>query len=115
MLLFGIKRKAQTLLSVKTLKKKRFCDCFSNAIVVIKDGTYFCYCAYVLRISRYSSFLWVVRTNSGIFLRGLKLYGGSRTQQVLLISKKKIGGNHAFFRDNKASIWGKNAIHCLVF
>ena len=26
-------------------------------------------------------------------------------QQVLLVSKKKIGGNHAFFRDNKASIW----------
>ena len=37
---------------------------------------------------------------AGIFLRGSKLCGKSRTQQVLLVSKKKIGGNHAFFRDN---------------
>ena len=28
---------------------------------------------YVLRISRYSGFLWVVPTNTGIFLCGLKL------------------------------------------
>ena len=47
--------------------------------VFFKDGAYFCYCAYVLRISRYSSFLWVVPTNSGIFLRPLKLCGESRT------------------------------------
>ena len=26
----------------------------------LKVGAYFCYCAYVLRISRYSGFLWVV-------------------------------------------------------
>ena len=45
----------------------------------IKDGAYYCYCAYVLRISRYSVFLWVVPANTGIFLRGLKLYGKSRT------------------------------------
>ena len=38
---------------------------------------YFCYCAYVLRISRYSGFLWVVPTNTGIFLCGLKLCGES--------------------------------------
>ena len=81
----------------------------------IKDGDYFCYCAYVLRILRYSGFLWVGPTNTGIFWRGLKLCGESRTQQVLLVSKKKIGGNHVFFRDIKASIWRKNAIHCLVF
>ena len=58
-------------------------------------------------------------TNTGIFLRALKLCGESRTKQVLLVSKlcgesrtkqvllvskKKIGGNHAFFRDDKASI-----------
>ena len=66
----------------------------------ITDGAYYCYCAYVLRIARYSGFLWVVTTNSGIFLRGLKLYGESRTQQMLLVSQKKIRGNHAFFRDN---------------
>ena len=44
-------------------------------------------------------------TNTGVFLRSLKLCGESRTQQVLSVSKKKIWGNYAFFRDNKASIW----------
>ena len=53
------------------------------------------------------TFLSVVPTNTGIFLRGLKLWGESRTQQVLLVSKMKIGGNHAFFRDNKASFGKK--------
>ena len=33
----------------------------------IKDGAYYCYCAYVLRIARYSGFLWVVPSNTGIF------------------------------------------------
>ena len=41
----------------------------------IKDGAYYCYCAYVLRTSRYSGFLSVIRTNTVIFLRGLKLSG----------------------------------------
>ena len=45
----------------------------------LKDGAYFCYCAYVLRISKYSGFLWVERTNTGIFLHGLELSGESRT------------------------------------
>ena len=45
----------------------------------IKDGAYYCYCAYVLRISRYSDFLSVMLTNAGIFLRGLKLCRESRT------------------------------------
>ena len=43
-----------------------------------KDGAYYCYCAYVLRISRYSSFISVMLTNTGIFFRGLKLSGESR-------------------------------------
>ena len=81
----------------------------------IKDGTYFCYCTYVLRISRYSGFLWVVLNNTGIFLDGLKLCGESRTYQVLLASKKKIWGNCAIFRDNKPSISKKKAIDCFVF
>ena len=51
----------------------------------------------------------------GYFLRDLKLCGESRPEQVLLVSKKKIGGNHAFFRDNRASIWKTTAIHCFVF
>ena len=45
----------------------------------VKDGAYYCYCAYVLRISRYSDFLSPVLTNTGIFLRGLKLSGESRS------------------------------------
>ena len=35
----------------------------------IKDGAYYCYCAYVLRISRYSDFQLPMLTNTGIFLR----------------------------------------------
>ena len=46
------------------------------------------------------SYRYLVLTNTGIFLRGLKLYGESRTYQVLLVSQKKTGGYHAFFRDN---------------
>ena len=46
---------------------------------LFKDGAYYCYCAYVLRISRYSDFLSVMLTNTGIFLRGLKLPGESRS------------------------------------
>ena len=45
----------------------------------LKDGDYFCYCAYVMRISRYSGFLYVLPINTGIFLPGLKLCGKSRT------------------------------------
>ena len=67
---------------------------------VLKDGAYYCYRAYVLRILRYSDFLSVMLTNTGIFLRSLKLSGESRSWYVLLESKKKIGGNHAFLRDN---------------
>ena len=45
----------------------------------LKDGAYYCYCAYVLRISRYSGFLSVMLTNTGVFLRSLKLSGESRS------------------------------------
>ena len=45
----------------------------------LKDGAYYCYCAYVLRISRYSDFLSPMLTKTGIFLRGLKLSGESRS------------------------------------
>ena len=45
----------------------------------VKDGAYYCYCAYVLRISRYSDFLSPMLTNTGTFLRGLKLSGESRS------------------------------------
>ena len=79
-----------------------------------KDGAYYCYCAYVLRIAKYSGFLWVVPTNTGIFLRGLKLYEESRTYQMLLVPQKKIGGNHAFFRDNLSFNLGKKS-HTLLY
>ena len=46
---------------------------------LFKDGAYYCYCAYVLRISRYSDFLSPMLTDTGIFLRGLKLSGESRS------------------------------------
>ena len=45
----------------------------------LKDGACYCYCAYVLRISRHSDFLSVMLTNIGIFLRGLKLPGESKS------------------------------------
>ena len=44
--------------------------------------------------------LRTVPTNKEVFLCGLLLCGESRSWQGLLESKKKIGGNHAFFRDN---------------
>ena len=50
-----------------------------NMNSLIKEGAYFCYCAYVLQISRYSCFLRGVPTNTGIFLHGLKLCGETRT------------------------------------
>ena len=46
---------------------------------LFKDSAYYCYSAYVLRISRYSDFLSPMLPNTGIFLRGLKLYGESRS------------------------------------
>ena len=39
----------------------------------VKDDAYVCYCAYILCILSYSGCLWVVPTNKGIVLRGLKL------------------------------------------
>ena len=45
----------------------------------IKDGAYYCYCAYVLRILRYLGFLSVMLTNTGTFLHGLKISGKSRS------------------------------------
>ena len=51
----------------------------AHDVEAIKDGAYYCYCAYVLRITRHSAFLWEVLINTGIFLRGLKLSGNSRS------------------------------------
>ena len=51
----------------------------NNSGITVKDGAYYCYCAYVLRISAYSDSLSPMLTNTGIFLRGLKLSGESRS------------------------------------
>ena len=45
----------------------------------VKDGAYYCYCAYILHISRYSHFLSPMLTNTEILLRGLKVSGESRS------------------------------------
>ena len=53
----------------------------------------------------------VVPTNTGIFLRGLKVCGECRTYQGFLVSKRKIGGNRVFFRDNGQSFNLKKKIN----
>ena len=45
-------------------------------------------------------FLKEFAANTTIFLHDFWLCGKSRSWQGLSESKKKIGGNHAFFRDN---------------
>ena len=54
-------------------------DHISEGLKSLKDGAYYCYCAYVVRISTYSDFLSPMLTNAWIFLRGLKLSGESRS------------------------------------
>ena len=41
-------------------------------VFLLKDGACYCYCAYVLRISRYSGFLSVMLANTGIFLQTMQ-------------------------------------------
>ena len=88
-------------------------DVSNVCFLPLKDGASFYFCAYVLPISGYSGFLRNLPTNTTIFLRGLRLCGKSRYQQGLSESKKKIGGNHAFFRDNWAKIWKETARYIL--
>ena len=57
----------------------------------LKDGAYYCYCAYVLRISRYSDFLSPMLTNTGIFLRGLKLPEEVDLSKYSWYPKRKLG------------------------
>ena len=69
---------------------------------MIKDDAYYCYCAYVLRIARYSGLLRVLPTKyRNIFARFKSIRRKQNlAMQMLLVSQKKIEGNHAFFRDN---------------
>ena len=70
-----------------------------------KGGAYYCYCAYVLRISRYSNFpIGDAFKHSDIFAR-LKAIPRKLIFVSTIGTKKKIWGNHAFLRDNYASIW----------
>ena len=57
---------------LSTLLKLRKSANFNRTVIKFKEGAYYCYCAHVLRISRYSDFLSAVLINTGIFLRGLK-------------------------------------------
>ena len=61
------------------LKTPKVTRLSAASCITIKDGAYYCYWAYLLRISRYSDFLSPMLTNTGIFLRGLKLSGESRS------------------------------------
>ena len=64
---------------VEKAEQESNCISYEKATNDIKEGAYYCYCAYVLRISRYSDFLLLVLTNTAIFLRGSKLCGESST------------------------------------
>ena len=56
-----------------------------------KDKDYFCYCAYILRISRYSGFLWVAPTNTEVFMRSLKLRRKQNLASAFGIQKENWG------------------------
>ena len=72
-----------------------------------KDGAYYCYCAYVLLISWYSGFLWVVATNTGVFLRGLKLCGEAELSKCFWYPKIKFGVTMHFSEIIKLQFWKK--------
>ena len=71
-----------------------------SELKAIKDGVYFCYCAYVLRISRYLGFLWVVPPNE--------------LSKCFQYPKRKFGVTMHFAEIIKLQ-FEKNAIHCFLF
>ena len=72
-----------------------------TALSHLKEGACYCYCAYVLCISRYSDFLWMVLINTGIYLRGSKQCEESRNSQILSYPKRKLGLTMHFLGINK--------------
>ena len=72
------RKKSTHKTSSRFAQKMRRKTIFSGTRIV-KDGAYYRYCAYVLRISRYSGFLSPILLIEGYFLRGLKLSGESRS------------------------------------
>ena len=77
---------------------------FELPLQLLKSVVYYCYCAHVLRISRYSGFLSVMLINTEIFLRSLKLSGESRSflppiNSWTWIPKEKLDENLSRFRN----------------
>ena len=72
-----------------------------KAIWRAENGAYFCYCAYVLRISRYLGFLWVVPTLIQGYFCAVENYTekAELSKCSRLVYQKKIGGSNEFFRD----------------
>jgi len=56
-----------------------------------EDGASFCYCAYILRITRYSGFLKNLPTNTTTFLRGLRLCGKVHLSKGHQNPERKLG------------------------
>ena len=71
-----------------------------SRLTPVKDGAYYCYCAYVLRISRYSDFLLLVLINTGICFARFKTMLRKQNLARDLGIQKENWGTHAFFRDN---------------
>ena len=64
----------------------------TRVVIPFKDGAYYCYCAYALRISRYSDSL----INTGIFLRGSKLWGKAELSKCSWYPQRKLGVTRHF-------------------
>ena len=67
-----------------------------NTKCPFKDGAYYCYCTYVLRVSRYSGFLSVMLTNKGIFLHVLNYPEKVDLSKYSWYRKRKFGGTMHF-------------------
>ena len=65
----------------------------------IKDSASFCYCAYVLRISGFKFLKEFAHLYNNIFARFITVEKADLSKGYQN-PKKKIGGNHTFFRDN---------------
>ena len=76
-------------------------------VTTFKDGAYYCCCAYVLRISRYSGFLWVLPTNTGLILCGLKYTEKAELSKCFWYLKRKLGVTMHFSEIIKLQFRGK--------
>ena len=60
-----------------------------TVLMAFKLGAYFCYYAYVLRISRYSGFLRVVPTNTGLYFARFKTMRRKQNLAIALSIQKE--------------------------